>query len=181
MMQEARDNPYASPRNKVEATSTKSSVFRATILMRGLRDLLARAFIAAMLVASPVALTVGLISRKGLTHSDDPYLVGMFLGGLAAIYCAIDCVFGLVPWSQWLRNLLSAAIVAAWFASLIYADTQAKEGQGIATILAFLSSLSAAGGLVSSRVRLRRWFAWPVGVITALFALGLMVAQWNIG
>lgn len=170
-------NPYESPRTAGQGDSHGPETSRDLNPKRRLvfQLLLRSCFALTWSAGAGVLAWTAFVERE--LSKDDPYIAGLFFGAISAGYAAIDFVLGRVFGTRWLRNLCSATLVAAWFAIWIYVDTQAREGHGIGTMIAFVSLAAAVCGLISSRIQLRSWILWPTLAAALAFAFGMTVAS----
>jgi len=135
-------------------------------------NLLSRAYVAFSLVAVGAGLAAAWAGSDHLLHSDDPYLVGFFLGGVAATLTAI--YLGLKNFPAPSASKHGAEIIyfgglLLWAAFWLAVDYNAVEGKGIGMLIAIAS---AAIGIVVwplCRFQLPKAAARAIGLLGAAF------------
>jgi hypothetical protein len=138
-------------------------------------SLLSRAYVAFSLVAVGTGLAAAWAGGDHLLHSDDPYLVGFFLGGVAATLTAIYLGLKWFPApsaSKHAADVVYFGGLLLWAAFWLVVDYNAVEGQGIGMLIAITS---VAAGIVTwplCRFQLPPFAARAIGLLGAFFIGG---------
>jgi hypothetical protein len=102
-------------------------------------NLLSRAFTSFSLTATVAGLAAAWADGDHLLESDDPYIVGLLLGAVAAVqtalYLGLKRLLARSP-SKHLAEIIYAVGLLLWAAFWLAADWYAVEGKGIGLLIA---------------------------------------------
>ncbi len=138
-------------------------------------NLLSRVYVAFSFIAVIAGLAAAWADGDHLLKSDDPYLIGLILGGvaaaLAAIYLGVKRLSS-PPASKHAANIVYFGGLLLWTAFWLATDHNAAEGKGIGLAIAIAS---AATGIVIwplCRFQLPKFAARVIGLLGAAFICG---------
>lgn len=137
--------------------------------------LLGRIYVAFSLIAVSTGLLAAWADGDHLLQSDDPYLIGFILGGVAAALAAIYLAFSrfsLPPAPTRTANIVYFGGLFVWTAFWLATDYNAIEGKGIGLAIAGASAVTGIIIWPICRFGLPKVAARTIGLLGAIFIAG---------
>jgi hypothetical protein len=138
-------------------------------------NLLGRAYVAFSLVAVGTGMAAAWAGGDHLLHSDDPYLVGFFLGGVAATLTVIYLGLKWFPApsaSKHAAEIVYFGGLLLWAVVWLAVDYNAVEGKGIGMLIAVASAVTGITVWPLCRFQLPTVAARVIGLLGAAFIGG---------
>lgn len=138
-------------------------------------DLLGRVYVAFSLIAVSTGLLAAWADGDHLLQSDDPYLIGFILGGVAAVLATIYLAFSqysLPPVPTHTANTVYFGGLFLWTAFWSATDYNATEGKGIGLAIAGASAVTGIVVWPICRFGLPKVAARTIGLLGAMFIAG---------
>lgn len=138
-------------------------------------DLLGRVYVAFSLIAVSTGLLAAWADGDHLLQSDDPYLIGLMLGGVAAALAAIYLAFSRLSLTRaptFIANIVYFGGLFLWTAFWLATDHNATEGKGIGLAIAVASAVTGIVVWPLCRFELPKVAARAIGLLGVTFIGG---------